>query len=322
MMKHSKMKTLPPILVLLAIFLSVGFYFWNQKDPVYQGRVETVLYPLVSEVSGIIQEFPVSLGEPVLEGDILARIEDTDLQVQVELLTLSLEKARLQLQESSLAGGSQASSALQSAQASYSSAAAAAEKAESDYRDMEKLYEEGAISFEDLERSKLILDQARSGLSIALSGVQSSLNESGRELLAIQLSQAEIQLKQAKDKVEKTLFRSPVDGFLVNKNYQAGSLVAPGYQLGEVGDGKNLLVVFFVSEKHLNLFSYETEVILSSDSSEVTGEVVYVDKNSQFTPREYQTKANRNKTSFLVKASLPEKTDFQPGDIIQVSLSD
>ena len=35
---------------------------------------------------------------------------------------------------------------------------------------------------------------------------------------------------------------------LNSKNYQAGSLVAPGYQLCEVGDSNQLLVIFFVSE--------------------------------------------------------------------------
>ena len=321
-MKHPKKKILPPILILLVVLLSIGVYYWNQQEPSYQGRVETVLYPLVSEVSGIVREFPVSLGEPISEGDILARIDDTDQKHQVEQLTLSLEMARLQLRESSLSGSSQASAALQSAQASYSSASAAAEKAESDYRDMEKLYQEGAISFEDLQRSKLVLDQARSASSIALSGVQTALNESGRELLAVQLAQAEIQLQQAKEHLDKTLLRSPVDGFLVSKNYQAGSLVVPGYQLCEVGDSNQLLVIFFVSEKHLNLFPYGTSVSVSSDSSEASGKVVYVDINSQFTPREYQTGANRNKTSFLVKASLPEGSSFQPGEMVQISLSD
>ena len=304
-MKHPKKKILPPILILLVVLLSIGVYYWNQQEPSYQGRVETVLYPLVSEVSGIVREFPVSLGEPISEGDILARIDDTDQKHQVEQLTLSLEMARLQLRESSLSGSSQASAALQSAQASYSSASSAAEKAESDYRDMEKLYQEGAISFEDLQRSKLVLDQARSASSIALSGVQTALNESGRELLAVQLAQAEIQLQQAKEHLDKTLLRSPVDGFLVSKNYQAGSLVAPGYQLCEVGDSNQLLVIFFVSEKHLNLFPYGASVSVSAGSYEASGKVVYVDINSQFTPREYQTGANRNKTSFLVKASLP-----------------
>lgn len=321
-MKHPKKKILPPILILLAVLLSIGAFYWYQQEPSYKGRVETVLYPLVSEVSGIVREFPSSLGAPVSEGDILARIDDTDQKHQVEQLTLALEKARLQLRESSLSGSSQASAALQSAQASYSSASAAAEKAESDYRDMEKLYQEGAISFEDLERSKLALDQARSASSIALSGVQTALNESGRELLAVQLAQAEIQLQQAKEHLEKTLLRSPTDGFLVSKNYQAGSLVAPGYQLCEVGDSNQLLVIFFVSEKHLNLFPYGTSVSVSSDSSETSGKVVYVDINSQFTPREYQTGANRNKTSFLVKASLPEGSSFQPGEMVQISLSD
>lgn len=321
-MKHPKKKILPPILILLAVLLSIGFYYWNQQEPSYQGRVETVLYPLVSEVSGIVRESPASLGQPVSEGDILARIDDTDQKHQVEQLTLSLEKARLQLRESSLSGSSQASAALQSAQASYSSASAAAEKAESDYRDMENLYQEGAISFEDLQRSKLVLDQARSASSIALSGVQTALNESGRELLSVQLAQAEIQLQQAKEHLDKTLLRSPVDGFLVSKNYQAGSLVAPGYQLCEVGDSNQLLVIFFVSEKHLNLFPYGASVSVSSDSSAASGKVVYVDINSQFTPREYQTGANRNKTSFLVKASLPEGSSFQPGEMVQISLSD
>lgn len=73
-----------------------------------------------------------------------------------------------------------------------------------------------------------------------------------------------------------------------SKNYQAGSLVAPGYQLCEVGDSNQLLVIFFVSEKHLNLFPYGASVSVSAGSYEASGKVVYVDINSQFTPREYQ----------------------------------
>lgn len=107
-----------------------------------------------------------------------------------------------------------------------------------------------------------------------------------------------------------------------SKNYQAGSLVAPGYQLCEVGDSNQLLVIFFVSEKHLNLFPYGASVSVSAGSYEASGKVVYVDINSQFTPREYQTGGNRNKTSFLVKASLPEGSSFQPGEMVQISLSD
>ena len=323
--EHLKEKKVPKIIlirgiVLLVLLSGAGYYYFTSHDSAYRGTIETTVFPVITEVSGVLLESPVNLGETVKKGDVIALIDDTTQQYALEQLNLSLEKRQLSLQEATLAAGGQASNAYLSAKASYDSASAAVAKAREDLADAQTLYDEGALSENELAKIRLGYTQAASMQSSTLSQLNNSLNASNETSIQIELKLLESQIRQAQENLEKFRITAPCDGTVISKNYNQGSLVAFGYNLADIGSSEEMYVVFYVPEDQIGTINYGDKVTISYEGEQISGKISYIDLRTQYTPKDLQTEANKSKTSFKVKALLPENTAIKPGLEVKVNL--
>jgi len=96
------MKNIPkriiPVIILLIIGVCLLFYF-NGKDRsiTLKGEVEGTTYSQIVDTSGKIVEMNIQLGSPVKTGDLIARLDDTDLRYALEQLQINLKKKLLTL---------------------------------------------------------------------------------------------------------------------------------------------------------------------------------------------------------------------------------
>jgi multidrug resistance efflux pump len=308
-------------IVFIIVILSCIFAFYViNNDSRYKGEVEAVIVPNIAEISGKIIESDISLGQSVKKGDVLAKIDSTDLNYTLTQLQFNLQKRNLALGEVTVGQGGQATNAYLSAQANYNSASIAASKASNDYNDAKVLYAEGGISSSDLEKARISLSSAASLASAALGQLNNALSETGQSSAQIDISILEDQINQAKDNLAKYTLIAPCDGTIISKNYGVGSIVAPGYNISDIGSMEEMYVVLYIPESKISDVQYDSLLKVTYNGEAISCKVKYIDSKSQYTPRELQTKSNKDKTNFKVKLLVPQSSNLKPGMEVNVTI--
>lgn len=309
----SHKKKIIPLLVLIVIVALIMF-FYGRSSQTYTGVVEATILSNTSEVSGKILEMPVELGQHVSKGDLIARIDDTDQKYAYDQLTLTLEKKKLALSELQVGSGdTQAENSVSIAQANYNSAATNNQKAAMDYRNAQSLYNQGAIAKDALDLAKVKAESAASALTVAKAQLDNARSSSSSDSVQLDIRQTESQLQEMKDTLDKFSLYAVSDGIIMSKSYVLGDMVAPGYNLVDIAaDGQNYFV-FYLSIDDVNSIDYDQTFKVKADGKEYNGVVKYIDVESEYTPKDMQTAANKNKESVKIKLLLPKDCPLKPG---------
>ena len=305
------------IAVLLVLLVGGGFWYFAANAAnglTLKGTVETTMYSHTAEVAGMVKEAPIELGGAVTKGDILFVIDDSDQKYAITQLeqTLIQRKAALAL----LQKGADAAE-IKTSSNQVAVARAAYEKALEDYTATKALYEAGAVSKTALDSAeyqynvtKSQFDSAKQQLSLTTDGADEETIVSAEA----QVAQTESQLAQMKEDLEKYTIRANCNGILMSKNYLAGDMVSAGYNLGDVAASEENYVLAYVPEDDIELVEYGGNVTIRTDDGDFTGLVAYIDVESEYTPKDMQTSANKNKDSFKIKVKISAGVPLKPGE--------
>lgn len=233
--KKKKMKKWATIAIVLLIVSAGGFYYISSQDkgiPVEVGYVEKgqVLeyveetayaksdneHVIYSDISGVLKDVMVREGDSVQKGDILATVEGDDIELQIKSLTAQLSGA--------------------DASASYSyveSARLARDEAFRTLGNMEKLFEEGAVSNDDFLKAQTAYEVAQQTYGQALSQYNSAKAQSRTIGYEIDL------LENNRDKLTIT---SNEDTQVTLLHVKEGEYISPGMPLFELGSLEELFL--------------------------------------------------------------------------------
>jgi HlyD family secretion protein len=326
--KDIPVKKIIPIFILLIIGI-ILFSLLRGGDLKLPGVVEGTIYSQVSEVSGKIIEMKVQLGSPVKKGDLIARLDSANQQYSLEQLQISLEKIQLMNQDELV----RARSSVSIAEANYRSAQASYNQARNDLTPLEQMFQIGGIARIDLDNAKLRetiavqsleaaesqLQTARTHYSLLQSGsANRNASQTGYALAEIDIRDIESRMRQIQDMLEKYEIRANCDGIVVSINYNMGSMVSAGYNIADISAENEKFVVFYMPNEHINEISYGQKITVKSGGEEIQGEVRYIDVRSQYTPKDMQTSAMKNKFSVKIKLLLPSATAMIPGNKVDV----
>lgn len=321
-MKHiaNHKKKIIPLLVLILALALIAFYFGRESRN-YTGVVEASILSHTSEVSGKILEMPVELGQHVSKGDVIAKIDDTDQKYAFDQLQLTLEKKKLALSELEVGGGNGlAENSISIAQSSYSSAVSSSEKAALDYKNAQSLFNQGAISKDTLDLAKVKADSAANALTAAKAQLDNARNGSSAETMRLDIRQTESQLEEMKDKLNKFTICAASEGVIMSKSYVPGDVVSPGFNLADLATDDGKYFVFFLPIDYMNFIEFDQTFSVRSGGEEYESVVKYIDVKSEYTPKDMQTPANKNKESVKVKLLLPKDCPLKPGQEAEISL--
>jgi HlyD family secretion protein len=166
---------------------------------------------IMPKLGGTLDRVLVDLGDRVNEGTIVATLDRREIDAQVDA----------------------AAAAVAVAKASLDAAEAAVTNATREVERARNLIEQGAIS-------KQQLDAAETANRTA---------SAQRELSRANIAQAEASLRRAREVQRDTTLRSPISGVVVERNFDAGSLVGPGDKpVVAVADNRVLKLEAGVSE--------------------------------------------------------------------------
>ncbi|MFC1724030.1 HlyD family secretion protein [candidate division KSB1 bacterium] len=294
---------------MLSVVLLLFFCTGNNNDFVLEGTgtIEAVHVDISSPVAGKVANIFVEEGEKVLPGDVLLKIDDSDFKIQRKLVKAQFDAASAKL-KLILAGAREED--IQRAQENVKGAKAAFEKAESNFNRLKNLYEKGSAT-------KSLLENATAGFEVAQANYQASKKVleklvKGARLEEIEMAQANRSMAEANlELVEKRIsdcsITSPVKGSVTNKLVETGERVLPNGLLLTVTKTDSMWITVYISDRNIGRVKTGQEAEIKIDTYEdrvFRGNVKFIAEEAEFTPKNIQTKDEREKLVFGVKIKI------------------
>jgi HlyD family secretion protein len=196
---------------------------------------------LSPKTSGILEDLYVEQGDTVTAGEVIARMNNEDIQAQLRQNQAAVAEAEAQLQEvlrgSRTGEIGQAEAAVTAAEAQVRDAEARLNLAQDQLRRNQELFDRGAISATDLETARRESRSAQAGVDQAAARVEElrqRLQDVGRtpdpETVAqaqARLERARAQLQASQVSLDDTVIRAPFDGVITQRFATQGAFVTP-----------------------------------------------------------------------------------------------
>lgn len=259
------------------------------------------------KTAGRLKTLLAKEGEAVQKGQILAKMDDSNLQGQ--LIQSQAQVAAAKASAQAVIVGNRAQDIAQ-ARANLENAIAAAKQTEIIFRQNEKIFKEGAISSRDYETSRTSLqaNQARvRQFQQALSLQQAGSRPEEIARVQADVAAAEGNLLTIKTLIDDTSIRAPFNGVVSKKFADPGAYVTPQTSGSSVSSATASSILALTSNNQVNAFVAETDIARVKVGQEITFKAdAYPDqqfkgKVKSITP---QATVTQNVTSFEVKSNI------------------
>lgn len=300
--KPSRLYIIP---LLIALVAAGGFGYWKSlqdrlPEGIYEGngRLEATEVQVATKHPGRLAEVLVAEGDRVVKGQLLARMD-----------TRTLEAQRNQAQSEVL----RANENVASAQATVHLRDSERRLAQQDLARFRELYARGHASGQQIDQQQARFDTASAALAAARAQVQAA---------RAAISAAEALVAQLTSEIDDSSLRAPMDGVVQLR------LAEPGEVLG-AGGRVFLLIDPADQYMHVYLPSAVAGRLATADQARIVldampeqplpAEVAFVAAKAQFTPKEVETRDERQKLVFRVKlrltdpAAMPQAKPGMPG---------
>ena len=269
------------------------------------------------KLSGRLQELYVEQGDRVTKGQILARMDDSNIQPQIMQAKASLASAQANLARLRNGSRSEDIAAAAARVESAASKAALAREKVSRYKDLES---QGAITRDRLD--ELMADETATAANLREQQRQLDQLKNGSRPEEIAQAEAQVQEAIARLKIvevqqEDTIIRAPFDGKITQKFTNVGSFVTPTTSASNTSSATSTSIV--AVGNGLEILAKVPEVDIGQIRVGQAVEIVadaYPDKVFQGRVRLIAPEAivEQNVTSFQVRIALETgKNELQSG---------
>jgi HlyD family secretion protein len=315
-----KLKLLIPILVIIVATATYFLYFKKEINPnqvKVSGNIEVTTVGVGFKVAGHVNQRLVDEGETVKKGQIVAKLETADLELDVANANAQLLAAQATLAQ--LTNGSRPQD-VSVAQAVLRSAQADKQNAAAEYERMRRLFAQGAISVQDRDRSQTAFatanaraDQTAQQLSLVVEGPR----REEIDLAAARVEQMKQVQKLAQTRLAYAQITAPVDGVVLSKNIEAGEYVSPGTPVVTVGDLNQVWLKAYIAETDLGKVKLGQKVTVTTDTYHnkvYNGTIGFIASEAEFTPKSIQTTEERVKLVYRIKINIENTArELKPG---------
>ncbi|MFZ4557353.1 MAG: efflux RND transporter periplasmic adaptor subunit [Pseudanabaena sp.] len=261
------------------------------------------------KTSGILKQLLVKEGDAVKEGQILAYMDDTNLQGQLLQAQGNLAAAEANLQK--VIGGNRQQATAQ-ANAKLEDSEFALRLAENDLQRNQSLNREGAISKQAYDTALTARDRAQAqvkqdleALDLSQAGAQQEdIDEARAQVMA---AQGALEVIQAN--IDDMVLRAPFNGTIGRKFADPGAFVTPTTSGSAVTSATSSSILSLASTNEIVAQVAEANISQIRLDLEATIQVdAYSDKTfiGKVTQIATQSDVTQNVTSFQVKTSVPD----------------
>ena len=228
---YRKKRVVFPLLVLLLGGIAAGWYWYTglrafvSTDDAY---IDANRVSISTKMLGRVEELTADEGDTVSKGQVLVRLDDSDLRAQEE----------------------QGRAALSLAQVSVGLAQSNLEKAKDDFQRIKTQYTSKVVPKEQYDHAEKALSAAQAEYQIALARIQT----------------AKAQLGIVKTQLQNCVISSPLDGVVAKRWILPGDVVQAGQPMLSVYDLKNVWVTANFEETKLAKIHMKDPVEIAIDT--------------------------------------------------------
>jgi HlyD family secretion protein len=281
------------------------------------GNIETNETQISFRVPGRMAVRLVDEGDAVKAGQVVARLDSTDLNQQVALRQADADAAAAALKE--LQDGYRKEDVAQ-ARARLDAAEAEESRLKADDARQQDLFKREVISAREYDASHAALLTAQAQQRAAAE--QYALMKSGYRSEQIDQARARLDaanqaLDLAKTQLGYATAVSPLSGVVLSKNAEPGEVLAAGAPVVTVGDIRKVYLRAYIDEADLGRVKLGQEVKVTTDSypgKVYKGRIVFISPEAEFTPKMVQTQRERVKLVYRIKIDIsnPDQ-ELKPG---------
>jgi multidrug resistance efflux pump len=197
------------------------------------------------QTGGQLRTLAVQEGTTVNAGEIIARLDDVELQAQQILAEANVHAAQAQLQRARLSlplEDSQVRAEITQSQLSLDNASTM-------YRRWQDLYAKGAVARQQVEEAQMRYDVAKSRYEAAMAAM--ARNAARRQEIAAAeatVKQMEASLQMARIRLGQTVLGAPFGGLVTSTLVNVGEFVAIGKPIAHLVDPDSLYIKAVVDE--------------------------------------------------------------------------
>ena len=283
-MRSRRIAILGPLLVLLA----AGLAYLYQHRPAGlppgiasgNGRLEAVEVDVATKIAGRLGEIGPREGDWVEAGAVVARLDADDLRAQLRAAQAQVVQARRAVDET---------------QAGVRKSRSDLALAGKTLKRSEELVGRGFIS-----RNKLDADQT--GMEGAMAGMAQARSRVGEADAAVAAAQAKVDSLTAT--LNDTSLQAPISGRVLYRLAEPGEVLAAGGKALTLVDLSDMFMTIYLPTDKAGQVALGSEARIVLDAlpgQAIPATVSFVAPKAQFTPREVETRSEREKLMFRLK---------------------
>jgi HlyD family secretion protein len=292
--------------VVVAAGAFIGVFIWIKKKNALpegivagNGRLEAKLVDVAAKEPLRVKEVLVDEGSMVKPGDVLARLDTVTLEA-----SLAEADANVQAAEERLA---------------VARASIVKQKSEIDLADVEEarsrnLVKEGAGSQRELDVRRTTTETTRATLRES----QAMLATAKERVEAARASARAVQTR-----IDDATLTSPITGRVLYRLAEAGEVLAPGGKALTLVNLEDVYMEIFLPSQEAGRLKMGAEGRITVDydpDHAIPGYVSFVSPEAQFTPKQVETRSEREKLMFRVKIQVPKELASQYVDRIKTGV--
>lgn len=273
------------------VIAAVGYYVWLNHNSARlpddvasgNGRIEAEEVHVASKRAGRVISVEVDEGDTVEEGQILARLDSSELEASLASAEGRIEQAKQSV------GEARALSAQRKAELTF---------AESELKRAQALYEKGHVTKVRIDQRKAGHDAAKAALEAANAGLARTEHS---------VDTAEADARRIRTQLDDLIIKAPRSGRVQYRLMEPGEVVSSGGRIVTLLDLTDVYMTIFLPTRQVGrlLIGSDARIILDAVPQYVIPAIVsFVDPQAQFTPREVETRTERERLMFRVKVKI------------------
>lgn len=274
----------------------------------FEGQVVPSLeVNIIPKLGGKVAQVLVEVGDRVRAGQVLVRLDATDIEKQVEQARAGVATAQAQLAQ--VKAGTRPEQ-IEAARQQVKQAEAAFSLAQANLERTQFLFSQGAVPQSQLDQVQMQFSQAEASLEAARQ--QLAMAEAGptAEQVAVgeaQVNQARAALATAEQQLANTVITAPVSGIVTAVMVDPGEMAGPSMPVAVIAQLDTVQVNLTVPESDINYLQTGSEVEVSvaalGDES-FTGRVSTVSPVADARTRSYQVKVELPNPEGMLKGGM------------------
>jgi membrane fusion protein (multidrug efflux system) len=267
---HTLITVIACVLVLSGIVLGIWFYVFNKNhEETNDAQVEQYVTPIMSRITGYVQEVRYEENQFVHKGDTLLVIDNREYKSRLDVALADVESAK---RNSVVVEKNVATTA--SATTIGKSQLAAAKtnlwKTQLEYQRYKALVKEEAATEQQLEKVKADYESAQAQYQEMSNRIESSTLNTSQAAANVPTAQTVIQSKQALADnaalfLSYTVITAPYDGWVAKKTIQPGQMIKEGQTLLSMVSKEKWITANF-KETQVQFLTIGQEVEIHADA--------------------------------------------------------